>query len=84
MRRYGCWQARAASIFRQRLVASGRYYYSVPARMSARGETCVSRANAPLLLASIMEARDVRRVLLCAVEGRIRTNYDVLRTFLSS
>ena len=83
MRRYWCWQARAASIFRQRLVASGRYYYSVPARMSARGETRVSRANAPLLRPSIMEARDVRRVLLCAAERWIRTAHDVLRSLLA-
>ena len=43
-RRYGL-AARAASIFRQRLAASSRYYYSVRRESFARGETRVSRAN---------------------------------------
>ena len=43
-RRYSL-EPRAASIFRQRLAASSRYYYSVRRESFARGETRVSRAN---------------------------------------
>ena len=79
MRRYGCWQARAASIFFERLARSGRYYYS-------KRRVCplaVRRVRAGQMrggCSSMMEA--TRRAVegSCgAAEGRIRTAYDVFQ-----
>ena len=81
-RRYGL-AARAASIFRQRLAASSRYYYSVRRESFARGETRVSRANVRMEQLHDGSAAKFTEGS-CGAAGRcIRTAYDVFTSLLA-
>ena len=84
MRRYGCWQARAAPIFSERLARSGRYYYSVQRVLSPT----VRRVRAGQMrggCSSMMEASATcAEGSWGAAEGRIRTAYNVFRSLLVS
>ena len=81
-RRYSL-EPRAASIFRQRLAASSRYYYSVRRESFARGETRVSRANVRMEQLHDGSAAKFTEGSCGAAERCIRTAYDVFRSLLA-
>ena len=79
------WQARAASIFFERLAASGRYYYSVRpvCPLAVRRVVCAA------IYTVYAQLQVGRNATLCAqgscgaAEGRMRTAYDVFRSLLA-